>query len=125
MSRKVYRDAPKSDLDSQRELLDSLMGINRNHDREEEELNDFRDEKVCKFYLLGMCPHEMFVNTKMDCGPCPKIHSDKLREDFNQKHSEEEGIRMYDQMIEREFTSRIAEIDRIIDVSEIIHIFNF
>ena len=75
MSRK-FREAPKSEMDSQRELLDSLMGINRNNDRENEEISDYRDERVCKFYLVGMCPHEMFVNTKMDCGPCPKVTFD-------------------------------------------------
>ena len=52
-----YRDAPKSEMDSQRELLDQLMGINRNQDREEDEVSDYRDERVCKDYLCGLCVH--------------------------------------------------------------------
>lgn len=52
-----YRDAPRSEIDSQRALLDSLMGINRNNDREEDEVTDFRDDRVCKFFLVGMCPN--------------------------------------------------------------------
>jgi hypothetical protein len=44
-------------MDEQRALLDSLMGFNRNSDRLDGELTDFRDERVCKFYLLGMCPY--------------------------------------------------------------------
>jgi hypothetical protein len=52
-----YRDAAKSELDSQRDLLDSLMGINRNNDRKKDQVRDFRDDRVCKFYLTGMCPH--------------------------------------------------------------------
>lgn len=44
-------------MDSQRELLDSLMGINRNKDREEDQITDFRDDRVCKFFLVGMCPN--------------------------------------------------------------------
>ena len=52
-----YRDAPKSEMDSQRALLDSLMGINRNNDREEDQVTDYRDDRVCKFFLVGMCPN--------------------------------------------------------------------
>lgn len=58
MSRK-HREAQKSDIDSQREALDLLMGINRNNDREEDIITDFRDDRVCKFYLVGLCPHGM------------------------------------------------------------------
>jgi hypothetical protein len=47
----------KSDLDAQRDFLDSLMGINRNNDREKDNIRDFRDERVCRFFLTGMCPH--------------------------------------------------------------------
>ena len=52
-----YRDAPMSEMDSQRALLDSLMGVNRNHDRAEDQVTDYRDERVCKFFLVGMCPN--------------------------------------------------------------------
>jgi hypothetical protein len=52
-----YRDNSKNELESQRALLDSLMGINRNNDREEDQVGNFRDERVCKFFLTGMCPH--------------------------------------------------------------------
>lgn len=55
--RKGYRDAPKSEMDAQRELLDSLMGINRNNDRKADYVSDFRDDRTCKFYITGMCPH--------------------------------------------------------------------
>ncbi len=51
-----YRDAAKSELDAQRELLDSLMGMNRNNDKKYQNL-DYRDDRVCKFFLTGMCPH--------------------------------------------------------------------
>lgn len=57
-----YREAPKNDMDSQRALLDSLMGINRNNDRDADQIHDFRDDRVCKFYLTGMCPHGTTVN---------------------------------------------------------------
>lgn len=105
-----FREAAKSEMDSQRELLDSLMGINRNNDRREEQITDYRDERVCKFFLTGMCPNDIFVNTKMDDGPCEKIHSEALKESFNKS----KDVYMYDGMIEREFAIKINEIDRVI-----------
>ncbi len=43
-------------MDSQRDLLDSLMGLNRNNDQKDA-VKDFRDERVCRFFLTGLCPH--------------------------------------------------------------------
>ncbi|KAJ1613049.1 hypothetical protein OJ253_330 [Cryptosporidium canis] len=40
------------------------------------------DKDVCKFYLCGLCPHELFENTKLFMGPCKNIHSDVLREKY-------------------------------------------
>jgi len=40
------------------------------------------DEKVCKNFLCGTCPHALFTNTKMDLGPCPKAHTERLKSDF-------------------------------------------
>jgi RNA-binding protein Luc7-like 2 len=115
--------------------LSSLMGFNRNRDRDDQEIKDFRDPRVCKFYLLGMCPHgkrpirwrlvslvsdgvpadvvEMFVNTKADTGPCEKIHSDPLRYEFERNGD----LGMFDNEVEREFVARISDIDRTIKVT--------
>ena len=35
-----YRDSSKSEMDSQRELLDSLMGLNRNNDKGDNQVAD-------------------------------------------------------------------------------------
>ena len=56
MSRR-FRENPKSEMDSQRDLLDTLMGVNRNMDRAEDEINDYHDDRVCKFHLSGVCSH--------------------------------------------------------------------
>lgn len=107
-----FREAPKSEMDSQRELLDALMGINRNQDKSEVEISDYHDDKVCKFYLMGVCPHEMFVNTKLDCGPCSKIHSDILKEDFERRGNDKFA---FDVLVERDFTNRLHDMDRSIE----------
>jgi hypothetical protein len=112
------------------------MGFNRNRDRDDAEIKDFRDPRVCKFYLLGMCPHgnvtlclvcrernfilisivcisEMFVNTKADCGPCQRVHSEPLTTEF--ERNGDPGL--FDNEVERDFLTRIADIDRTIKVS--------
>lgn len=61
MSRR-FRENPKSEMDSQRDLLDTLMGVNRNMDRAEDEINDYQDDRVCKFYLSGVCSHGDYLH---------------------------------------------------------------
>ena len=59
---KFSREAALSEMDNQRALLDTLMGINRNLDREEDEISDWRDKRVCKCFLAGLCPHGKFIS---------------------------------------------------------------
>lgn len=58
MAYRKYRETTAlSEMDSQRALLDSLMGVNRNNDREQDKVKDYHDPRICKNYLLGLCPH--------------------------------------------------------------------
>ncbi|KAI1848815.1 hypothetical protein JX265_001145 [Neoarthrinium moseri] len=41
------------------------------------------DPKVCRSYLVGTCPHDLFTNTKQDLGPCPKVHSESLKAEWD------------------------------------------
>jgi hypothetical protein len=70
-------------VEQQRKLLEQLMG--------KEALygsllppSHFSDDNVCKDYLCGLCPLELFVNTKMDIGNCTKTHSEELRKDYQE-----------------------------------------
>lgn len=64
----------------QRKLLEQMMGpeamgtANANL--------HWSDEKVCRNFLCGTCPHTLFTNTKMDLGACPKSHTERLRTEF-------------------------------------------
>jgi len=40
------------------------------------------DPKVCRSYLVGTCPHDLFTNTKQDLGVCPKSHSEALKAEY-------------------------------------------
>jgi hypothetical protein len=46
------------------------MGKNRNLLPSEKptKILKFTDPEVCKHYICGFCPHELFVNTKSDLG---------------------------------------------------------
>lgn len=48
----------------------------------------------------------------MDEGPCQKVHSEDLKAAFQKSRD----IHMFDSLIEREFTTRIAEAERAIKV---------
>nr|CAB3263570.1 luc7-like protein 3 [Phallusia mammillata] len=61
-------------------MLDELMGKNRNAAPNEQvsELH-WSDDDVCKHFLCGFCPAELFTNTRSDLGVCNKIHDDRVR----------------------------------------------
>lgn len=47
--------------------------------RKEPELTSSR---VCKSFLVGVCPHDLFVATKQDLGKCPKLHLQKHKLEY-------------------------------------------
>ncbi|RKP36366.1 hypothetical protein BJ085DRAFT_5585, partial [Dimargaris cristalligena] len=63
--------------DYARSLIAELMGAH-----ESAKPRDFRDPEVCKHYLVGFCPKELFPNTKSDLGVCSKVHDEGLRKAF-------------------------------------------
>ncbi|KAF7294773.1 hypothetical protein MIND_01014900 [Mycena indigotica] len=71
----------------QRKLLEQMMGpeamgvANANL--------VWSDDKVCRNFLCGTCPHTLFTNTKMDLGACPKSHTERLKADYNEAKSKD------------------------------------
>ncbi|XP_027510529.1 luc7-like protein 3 isoform X3 [Corapipo altera] len=65
---------------------------------------------VCKYYLCGFCPAELFTNTRSDLGPCEKIHDENLRKQY------EKSSRFMKVGYERDFLrylqSLLAEVER-------------
>lgn len=47
------------------------------------------DPKLCRSFLVGTCPHDLFTNTKQDLGPCPKIHSEPLKSEYDSASDEQ------------------------------------
>ena len=67
--------------EEQRRLLEALMGKQALHGIEIETVH-FTHESICKDYLCGLCPNDLFVNTKMDMGPCQRQHSEKAKIEY-------------------------------------------
>ncbi|XP_069511013.1 luc7-like protein 3 isoform X2 [Ambystoma mexicanum] len=98
-------------MQSAAQLLDELMGRDRNLAPEEKRSNVRWDhDSVCKYYLCEFCPAELFTNTRSDLGPCEKIHDENLRKQY------EKSSRFMKVGYEREFLrylqNLIAEVER-------------
>ena len=68
-----------SDQDAQKAMMDELMGRDRNLPEEEKRESEFWDADICKYYLCGISPHQLFRNTKSDLGPYDKIESPECK----------------------------------------------
>lgn len=71
-----------------RKQLDELMGVNRNGDRPELEIKHFWDKRLCKYDLLGLCPYQLFPNTKFNIGKCPAAICpvpDKFKKEYQEE----------------------------------------
>ncbi|ODV64216.1 Luc7p [Ascoidea rubescens DSM 1968] len=71
----------------QRKLIEEMMGRDSyypsssssySYNRPHREINLF-DTKICKSFLVGTCPHDLFIGTKEVFGKCKKTHSEKFK----------------------------------------------
>src|SRR5271167_2611283 len=75
--------------------------------------------QVCRSYLVGTCPHDLFTNTKQDLGPCPKFHPENLKIEYDALPASERASKYgfeYDYM--RDLQKYIDECNRRIDVAQ-------
>ncbi|KAL3319123.1 Luc7-like protein 3 [Cichlidogyrus casuarinus] len=96
---------------SQAALLDELMGRNRNAaptDKVKEP--HWSDDDICKFYICAFCPHELFVNTKSDLGPCTNVHEEKMRDAYLK--SSRSGKMGYEEEFAKFLQGLVDECDR-------------
>ncbi|XP_034669392.1 luc7-like protein 3 [Drosophila subobscura] len=67
-------------VDAARQMLDELMGRNRNLHPSEAGLKvNWEDPEFCQFYNVKFCPHDLFINTRADLGPCARIHDEEAK----------------------------------------------
>ncbi|WVQ79671.1 hypothetical protein IAT38_001771 [Cryptococcus sp. DSM 104549] len=105
--------------EAQRRLLEQMMGPEA---MGIQPLNlDWWSEKVCRNYLFGTCLHTLFGNTKMDLGPCPKTHSDRILTQFREhaeQHPNDPRIATFRQEHENNLYQFVEDCDRRIRASQ-------
>eukprot|EP01053_Blabericola_migrator_P000148 Blabericola_migrator_1__147@NODE_1039_length_5629_cov_110_027508_g715_i0_p2_GENE_NODE_1039_length_5629_cov_110_027508_g715_i0NODE_1039_length_5629_cov_110_027508_g715_i0_p2_ORF_typecomplete_len513_score73_65LUC7/PF03194_15/1_8e75FdhE/PF04216_12/0_0013GRP/PF07172_11/0_021ZnC2H2_12/PF18112_1/0_061KMP11/PF03037_16/0_047KMP11/PF03037_16/9e03DUF4407/PF14362_6/0_38LPP/PF04728_13/38LPP/PF04728_13/14Antiadapt_IraP/PF10796_9/3_1e02Antiadapt_IraP/PF10796_9/0_61kleA_kleC/PF17383_2/1_1e04kleA_kleC/PF17383_2 len=95
-------------MDEMRALLDTLLGADRNAlpEQRQNRQQRFNDSDVCRYFLVDFCPHDLFPNTRSDLGPCNKIHSDSLKEQYQKSPDREHFAVEY----EAEFISFLEKL---------------
>ncbi|KAK0515239.1 hypothetical protein JMJ35_002618 [Cladonia borealis] len=97
----------------QRKLLEQLMGAGASSRHAQLSITD---PKVCRSYLVGTCPHDLFTNTKQDLGPCPKVHNEPLKSEYEAAADKSKYGFEYDYM--RDMQKYIDECNRRIDAAQ-------
>ena len=98
-------------MQAQRDLLDQLMGASRNEKGDTAvHRENFKSEWVCKNYLLGLCPYDIFRNTRLDYGrgSCGSEH--KYKDEFEAHPEHDRYARRYAPEMLR--TLECIEVDR-------------
>ncbi|KAJ9109165.1 hypothetical protein QFC21_000494 [Naganishia friedmannii] len=103
----------------QRKLLEQMMGPEAMGITQ---INvDWWDPRVCKNYLCGTCPHEIFGNTKMDMGPCPKLHSEAIAKKFQEAKAQNPSdprFAAFEQEYQNNIYAFVDDCDRKIRLSQ-------
>ncbi|OXV08807.1 hypothetical protein Egran_03430 [Elaphomyces granulatus] len=105
----------------QRKLLEQLMGADQlmgTGAASRSAQLSITDPKVCRSYIVGTCPHDQFTNTKQDLGPCPKIHSEGLKAEYESASAGERAKWGFEYDYMRDMHKYIDECDRRIDTAQ-------
>lgn len=99
-------------VDAARQMLDELMGRHRNKDPSEKVKKvNWDDPEFCQYYMVKFCPHDLFVNTRADLGPCPKLHDDEAKRMYEEARKGARKRQFEDDFI-RFCNNMINEVDR-------------
>ncbi|EON68194.1 hypothetical protein W97_07343 [Coniosporium apollinis CBS 100218] len=103
----------------QRKLLEQLMGeqLMSGPGTRAPQLS-ITDPKVCRSYLVGTCPHDLFTNTKQDFGPCPKTHSEALKNEYDSASEEQKKRWGFEYDYLRDMQKYVDECNRRIDTAQ-------
>ncbi|KAB5518867.1 LUC7 protein [Coniochaeta sp. 2T2.1] len=99
----------------QRKLLEQLMGGGSSSRGAQLSMTD---PKVCRSYIAGTCPHDLFTNTKQDLGSCPKVHSEALKAEYDALPDAERKKFGFEYDYMRDLQKYIDECNRRIDAAQ-------
>ncbi|XP_043063290.1 luc7-like protein 3 [Drosophila ficusphila] len=99
-------------VDAARQMLDELMGRNRNlHPSEAGAKVNWEDPEFCQFYNVKFCPHDLFINTRADLGPCARIHDEEARHLYEEARPSQRK-RQYEDEFLRFCNVMLHDVDR-------------
>ena len=101
-------------MEGLRKTLDNLMGKDRNLPIKEQILRKkhFDDQDVCKFFLIGFCPHELFTHVKSsNIGECRYRHDQQFKLGFESDPNREYYQIKYEDSLISFLESITSELD--------------
>ncbi|KAH8360698.1 hypothetical protein KR200_011271 [Drosophila serrata] len=99
-------------VDAARQMLDELMGRNRNlHPSEAGAKVNWEDPEFCQFYNVKFCPHDLFINTRADLGPCTRIHDEEAKHLYEEARPSQRK-RQYEDEFLRFCNVMLHDVDR-------------
>ncbi|ETN39252.1 uncharacterized protein HMPREF1541_05475 [Cyphellophora europaea CBS 101466] len=103
----------------QRKLLEQLMGDSFNGLSSSKTANlTLTAPSVCRSYIVGTCPHDLFTNTKQDLGQCPKHHPEHLKIEYSGLPDPEKQKLGFEYDYMRDMQKYIDECNRRIDQAQ-------
>ncbi|KAL6450330.1 LUC7 Protein LUC7 [Candida maltosa Xu316] len=69
--------------EEQRRQIEQLMG--RENGSSITRDPEMTSSRVCRAFLVGTCPHDLFVGTKQDLGKCPNLHLQKHKLEYEHR----------------------------------------
>ncbi|KAF2641083.1 LUC7-domain-containing protein [Massarina eburnea CBS 473.64] len=102
-----------------RRLLEQLMGEQSmsGSDQRAPQLK-IDDHKVCRSYLVGNCPHDLFTNTKQDFGPCSKVHNEALKQEYQEAPEQDKRRWGFEFDYLRDMQTHVGDCDRRIETAQ-------
>uniref|UniRef100_A0A6M2EF54 Uncharacterized protein n=1 Tax=Populus davidiana TaxID=266767 RepID=A0A6M2EF54_9ROSI len=62
--------------------------------------------------MARFCPHDLFVNTKSDIGPCDRVHDPKLKESFEKSPRHDAYLAKFEAELAQRCEKLVMELDR-------------
>jgi len=81
-------------------------------DEKSDRVRHFSDDDICKFHLAGLCPYQLFKNTKSDLGPYDKILDDVMKAAYEECDQLEKDKYGYERNLLDFLENLVADLDR-------------
>lgn len=78
---------------------------------------EMTSSRVCKAFLVGNCPHDLFAGTKLNIGKCPQLHLEKHKLEYEYRTKKGEVFPEFEHEYYKTMRKYIDEIDNTIAVA--------